>query len=547
MNTLYYGDNLDILPRYVKDESIDLVYLDPPFNSEQTYNMLFPEQDGSLSSSQTHAFEDSWQWEEAAEIYNDTVERGGQVSIALQSFRQLLGPGGLLAYLSMMAPRLVELRRVLKSSGSIYLHCDATASHYLKILLDATFGPANFRDEIIWKRADTVKGNFGQGTRFFDRNTDSILFYAKSEANAFNQLFKPYSKEYIEGSYKHVESETGRRYQLISMTGPGGASKGNPHYEIMGITRYWRYSRETMQKLIDDGQVVQTSPGAVPRRKLYLDEGKGVPVQSLWDDIPALHSQAAERLGYPTQKPESLLERIILASSNEGDVVLDPFCGCGTTVAAAHKLGRRWIGIDITVLAIGLIKTRLEASFGEAVSKAYEVIGEPACVEDAKVLAADDPYQFQWWALGLVGARPVEQKKGADHGIDGRIFFHDDVEHKQAKQVILSVKAGKTQVSHLRDLLGVLDREKATIGVLLCMDRPTGPMKREAASAGFYTSTWGLGTSTKHPRLQILTVEDLLSGKTIDMPPTRDLRTHKKAPRSKTAKSDKPQQKTMFD
>ncbi len=228
-------------------------------------------------------------------------------------------------------------------------------------------------------------------------------------------------------------------------------------------------------------------------------------------DVFPLNSQARERLGYPTQKPEALLERIIAASSNERDTVLDPFCGCGTTIAASQKLKRHWVGIDITHLAIGLIRHRLVDTFGGRAR--YEVIGEPVSTPDAAKLAKDDPYQFQWWALGLVGARPVEGKKGADKGIDGRIFFHEGDKDK-TKQIILSVKAGHVTVSHLRDLRGVIDREKAEIGVLLCMDEPTAPMRKEAASAGFYKSPWG-----EHSRLQLLTIDDLLTGKTIDRPP----------------------------
>lgn len=520
-NVLYYGDNLDVLRRHVADESVDLIYLDPPFNSQATYNVLFAERNGTQAAAQIKAFDDTWHWDEAAaRAYLEVVEASGKASQVMQAFRTFLGDNDMLAYLSMMAPRLMELRRVLKPTGSIYLHCDPTASHYLKILMDAVFGVKNFRNEIIWKRADTVKGNVGQGSRFFDRNTDSLLFFARSSDNLFNPIFKPYSDEYIEGFYKHVEPETGRRYQLISMTGPGGAAKGNPRYEVMGVTRFWRYSKEKMQELIEAGMVVQTSPGAVPRRKLYLDEGKGVPAQSLWDDVPALHSQAAERLGYPTQKPEALLERIIKASSNEGDTVLDPFCGCGTTIAVAQKLKRRWIGIDITHLAVTLIKHRLPDSCE------YDVIGEPTSLPDARTLAESDPYQFQFWALGLVGARPADEKKGADRGIDGRLYFHDEGPKGPTKQVIISVKAGGVSAPHVRDLRGVVEREKAQIGALISLEAPTAAMRKEAASGGFY-EVWG----KKHPRLQLRTIKDLLDGKGLDMPVFADAsRTFKKAP-----------------
>ena len=249
-----------------------------------------------------------------------------------------------------------------------------------------------------------------------------------------------------------------------------------------------------------------------------------------------MSAHAAERLGYPTQKPEALLERIIQASSNPGDVVLDPFCGCGTAIAVAQRLGRRWIGIDITHLAISLMKHRLHSAFGEKV--AYEVIGEPITVEGAGVLAKEDPYQFQWWVLGLVGARSVEKKKGADRGIDGRLYFHDEGVKGKTKQIIISVKSGHTTVSHIRDLRGVIEREKAEIGVLITLQEPTQPMRTESASAGFYDSQWG-----RHPRIQILTVADLLNGKGIDYPPASLVNvTFKKAPKAKT-KTNESQEK----
>ncbi len=525
MNYLYYGDNLEVLRGHVKGESVDLVYLDPPFNSNQSYNVLFAEKNGSEAAAQIQAFEDTWHWDHAAaEAYQEVVEQGGDVSRALQAFRSMLGENDMTAYLSMMAPRLLELHRVLSPTGSIYLHCDPTASHYLKVLMDAIFGPRNFRTEIIWKRS-SAHSDTKQGRKQHGRIHDVILFYTKGDDWTWNPQYTPYDSDYVDRFYRHVEEGTGRRYRLGDMTGPGGAAKGNPQYEVMGVTRYWRYSEEKMAALIEEGRVVQTGPGRVPQYKRYLDEMPGVPLQDIWTDINPIAPQAAERLGYPTQKPESLLERIISASSNEGDVVLDPFCGCGTTVSVAHALSRKWVGIDITHLAVALMKHRLRDTFGDGVEAEYEVIGEPVSVSGAKELAAADPYQFQWWALGLVGAAPRQKKKGADKGIDGRLYFHDD-ESGKTKQVILSVKAGKTSAPHVRDLRGVIEREGAEIGVLLTMQEPTKPMKKEAAAAGFYTTPWG-----NHPRIQILTVEELLEGKQIDRPPTRADATFKKAPR----------------
>lgn len=536
-NCLYYGDNLDILRRYVKDGSVDLVYLDPPFNSAQTYNVLFAEHDGSRSAAQIKAFEDTWAWNlESEAAYRDIVLAGGKPSQAMQAFRTLLGTNDMLAYLAMMAPRLIELRRVLKPTGSIYLHCDSTASSYLRVLMDAIFSPHNFRNEIIWKRR---RGNSSQvhiGNKF-GACTDTLLFYVKTSAAEFHPQYNmdaPGYREYIEKHFRHID-ENGRRYRIDNLANP--APRPNLMYEYKGYkppANGWAISREKMEEWDKAGRLYypKSADGRI-QRKRYLDELKGDPVQSLWDDVEPISSQASERLGYPTQKPEALLERIIQASSNEGDLVLDPFCGCGTAIAVAQKLNRRWIGIDITHLAITLMKNRLLDTFGAAMEGAYRVIGEPVTLSEAEALAAEDKYQFQWWALGLVGARPVpgDQKKGADKGIDGRLYFIDD-NTGNAKQVILSVKGGHTDVTHVRDLRGVLDREGAEIGVLITMQEPTGPMKVEAASAGFYASPWN--PSKPHPRLQILTIKELLEGKRIDMPPPGQVNvTFQRAPKAR--------------
>jgi DNA modification methylase len=512
MNKLYYGDNLAVLPVAVKDESVDLVYLDPPFNSHATYNVLFSGKSGEQSHAQIEAFEDTWHWGKEAEMAFDAVMQSGNGDVAeiLRALRQFLKENDMMAYITMMAVRLLELHRVLKPTGSLFLHCDPTASHYLKILLDGVFTPEGFRNDIVWKRADTVKGNFGQASKFFDRNTDSILFYAKGEGQKFFPQFKPYTQEYIDGFYKYKEEGTGRIYRLISMTGPGGAAKGNPEYAVMGVTRYWRYSKEKMNALIEAGMVVQTDEGNVPQRKLYLDQGKGVPVQSLWDDIPALHAQSSERLGYPTQKPLALLERIVECSTKEGDVVLDPFCGCGTTIHAAEKLHRQWIGIDITHLAISLIEKRLRDAFPGI---KFEVHGTPKDLEGARDLAMRDKYQFQWWAVSLVNAVPYGgKKKGADSGIDGLIYFKP--EGKATEKAIVSVKGGENvNVSMVRDLAHMVDREKAKIGVFITLADSTGPMPTEAVKAGYYESLYG-----KYPKIQILTISELFEGKQPNIP-----------------------------
>jgi DNA modification methylase len=526
-NTLYYGDNLDILKNYIPSASVDLVYLDPPFNSNANYNVLFSQKDGHQSSAQIQAFEDTWQWDEnAVHTFEVEVEKGGPVADALRAFHLILGDSNMMAYLTMMAPRLEELHRVLKPTGSLYLHCDPTASHYLKVLLDMVFGAENFIGEVVWQRTTSHVT-----TTKWPRIHDIILSYTKNTKQAtFIPLKVAPFEEWVRREYRH-QDERGR-YMLDNLTAAGTTkgSSGQPWRGVdpknVGAGRHWRYVPETLEALDKEGRIYWPKRGIYPKLKQYLHETGGRSVGDLWTDIPVLGRTSAERMGYPTQKPLALLERIIQASSNPGDVVLDPFCGCGTAIAAAQKLGRKWIGIDITHLAISLIKHRMEDAYGDDLE--YEVIGEPTTVEGARELAEVDKYQFQWWSLGLLGARPADQKKGSDHGIDGRLYFHDDSSGK-TKQVILSVKGGHTNVAHVRDLVGVLEREKAEMGVLISLEDATKPMRTEAASAGFYESPWG-----KHPRVQVLTIEELLAGQGIDMPPIKQVNlTFKKTPRQK--------------
>ncbi len=540
-NLLYYGDNLDILRRYVDAESVDLVYLDPPFNSNATYNVLFAEQSGAQAASQIKAFEDTWRWdEEAARTYFEVVEAGGRVSEALQAFRRLVGNSTMLAYLAMMAPRLVELRRVLKPTGSLYLHCDPTASHYLKLLLDAVFGPVYFKNELVWKRSSAHNA-----AKRFGPVHDTLLFYTKSDDFTWNPTYQPIPQETIDNWYNNIEPDTGRRFNRADLTaagtrtGPSGepwrgidpTTKGR-HWAIPGFVGDVVRGLETqaaLDALDAAGRLFWPHrEGGIPMLKRYLDESPGTSAQDVITDINPLNNVSAERLGYPTQKPEALLERLVVSSSNEGDVVLDPFCGCGTAVAVAQRLGRQWVGIDITYLAVALIRRRLRDAYGESIDATYKVIGEPVSLPDAEALAASDPYQFQWWALDLVHARPVDQRKGADKGIDGRIYFHEG-DAADTKQIVLSVKAGHTGRSHVHELRGVMEREGAAIAVLITMHQPTKPMREDAASAGMYVSPWGT-----HPRLQLLTVAELLEGKRIDCPPPSQVNvTFKKAPKAK--------------
>lgn len=542
-NLLYYGDNLDVLRRHVPAESVDLVYLDPPFKSNQDYNVLFAEQSGKRAAAQIKAFEDTWRWDQAAAAaFQEVVERGGKVSQVMQGFLISLDPSDLLAYLSMMAPRLVELRRVLKPTGSLYLHCDPAASHYLKQLMDAIFGPTFFRNEIVWKRTFAHGG-----AKRFGPVHDTLLFFTRSDSYTWVPQHTIYTESYIENFFKY-EDPDGRRYRSTILTGSGTRKGGSGmpwrgidptasgrHWAIPGYVRDLlgdpppKDSQEALDRLDYIGRVLwPDKAGGVPSFKQYLDDMPGAALQDVWIDIPPISAQAKERLGYPTQKPEALLERIIQSSSREGDVVLDPFCGCGTAVAVAQRLNRRWVGIDITNLAITLIRHRLRDAYGPDIEQTYHVIGEPVSLDDAAALAEEDPYQFQWWALGLVGARPVEQKTGADRGIDGRLYFHDEATPLKTKQVIFSVKAGHTGVGHLHELRGVIDRENAEIGVLISMQDPTKPMRTEAASAGFYHSP---GWNKDYPRLQLLTVAELLDGKTVQYPPGERL-TFRKGPKA---------------
>ena len=525
-NTLYFGDNLDILREHVPDESVDLIYLDPPFNSNATYNVLFRETSGEGSAAQIQAFDDTWHWSiESEAAYREVVTEGPKrLADMLQAMRSFLGQNDMMAYLTMMAQRMAELHRVLKPTGSIYLHCDPTASHYLKVLMDAVFGPRNYRNEITWQRTEShnTAGKYGNVA-------DILLFYAKSDASVWNGGFHKYSDSgegYSQqqlSRYHHIDDD-GRRYRLDDLTAPrpdSDSGKFEWRGTLPGPTRGWGYKLEQLEQWWAEGRI-QVKRDGTPRMdglKVYLDEGGGKPLQNVWVDIPRIPNTSSERLGYPTQKPEALLERIIQASSNEGDVVLDPFCGCGTAVAVAERLGRRWTGIDITHLAISLMKSRLHDTFGEQLSE-YDLVGVPQDVESARALATesahDGRYQFEYWALGLVNARPGNsRRRGADAGVDGYINFFDDDSGK-AKTVLVQVKSGHVQRNVIATLKGDMEREKAEMGLLVTLEPPTAPMVQEAAAAGFYVPEHF--PNHQFPRVQIATIEELLSGKNPVLP-----------------------------
>jgi DNA modification methylase len=522
VNKLFFGDNIDVLRDHIPDESVDLVYLDPPFNSARDYNVLFKEQTGKPSEAQILAFEDTWEWgPKSEETYqNFLLEGPTETRKALEAFRMILGSSDMMAYLTMMTPRLVELHRVLKQTGSLYLHCDPVASHYLKIILDTVFTPENFTSEIIWKRT-TAKS---LSTRKLPNNHDSILAYAKGGGYVWNKddLYIPYEGEHLSdktlSKYSGIDAD-GRRFTLDNLSNPN-PNRPNLTYEFLGHTKVWRWTRERMQAAYEAGIVVQPSPEGIPRLKRYLDEQKGIPLDDVWTDIAPLNSQAKERLGYPTQKPEALLERIIAASSNKGDVVLDPFCGCGTTVAVAQRLERQWIGIDITALATTLIEWRLKSAYKVVAGKDFTIHGLPTTVEEARALAtlATDKTrkQFEMWAVSLVNGRPTAGgRKGADKGIDGEITFLKSA--TSSGRIMISVKSGKVGAAQIRDLRGVLEREKAEGGIFITLENPTKDMKSEAVAAGFYAAQAGTNTQN-FPKIQIATIADLLVGNLPKLP-----------------------------
>jgi DNA modification methylase len=550
---LYYGDNLDILRRYVNDESVDLIYLDPPFNSAQDYNILFAEKDGTAAASQIKAFGDTWHWDQAsAAEFEEIVEGGGRVAEVMLAFRALFRrPNDMLAYLTMMAPRLIELHRVLQPWGSIYLHCDSTASHYLKLLMDGIFEPQNFRNEVVWRRTGAHNK-----VRRFGPVHDSILFYTKTDKFKWNYPKRPYMRGHVEENFVQEGDKYKTDYYGNVLTGSGvrGGESGQPWrgFNPTAKKRHWAVpgavlsdidddlselsQHEKLDRLFDLG-FIKIIPGqAWPIYERYLHPNDGQALSDMWafqpytentvfgtekgidEDVRWLHPKDQERVGYPTQKPLGLLERIIRASSDQDDVVLDPFCGCGTAVSAAHYLKRKWIGIDITHLAIALIRYRMYDAFGGEVKSQYKVTGEPTSLPDARALAGEDRHQFELWALGLVDARPNEKKKGSDFGIDGNLLFHDEPTGGRSKKIKISVKSGHVSVRDVRDLRGVIERERAQIGVLITLEKPTRDMTTEASTAGFYRSPF---TGENHARMQILTIEKLLDGRTIDFPGAR--------------------------
>ncbi len=511
-NQLFYGDCLTVMEQ-IPDRSIDLIYLDPPFNSNREYTAIYRDETGRPLPDQLEAFHDMWTLDSAR---METVRRlpihlreSGIDDDATEFLHAMMGAlrktqPDMLAYLSYMVERLAVMRRLLKPDGTIWLHCDPTASHYLKVAMDALFRRARFGNEIVWRRIN-AKSNV---TRNFANNHELLLRYTMSDSATWNAQYVEHDEQYIKKHYKFVEEGTGRRYRLGDLTNPN-RNRPNLTYEFLGVTRVWRWTKERMQEAYERGLVVQTAPGGVPRRKQYLDEVQGKLVDDIWTDIDGL--QKGERLGYDTQKPLELMERIIQTSSNPGDLVLDPFCGCATTIEAAHRLGRRWIGIDIAIHAIRRVaKVRLGDRCGLVEGVNYTIEGVPLNVEGAAALWERDPYDFQKWAVEQVDGF-VTTRRTADGGVDGRLYFAVPGE-EQLESMLVEVKGGESVgIGVLRQLLGVLQNDSAQMAGLVLLNEP-GPRQRRnfqafMADAGGYEAAGAV-----YPRLQLLTVEEILEG-----------------------------------
>lgn len=529
VNHLYYGDNLDVLREHVPTDSVDLVYLDPPFNSNANYNILFKSPTGTSSDAQIEAFEDTWHWNDHAEDAFDQVARSGNTKAfdLLNAMRAFLGTNDMMAYLAMMAIRLIELHRVLKPTGSLYLHCDPTASHYLKLLLDGVFGAERYRNEIIWRR--TTSHN---SANRYGKIADAILFYTKSDTYVWNDIRTDYSEAQLS---RYQDDGDGRLYRAENLTADRRNSDSGK-FEWRGTfpppTRGWAYSIEQLEAWWHKGRILTRRDGS-PRMdglKIYLEGLEGQKLQSVWIDIPRIGNTAAERLGYPTQKPLALLERIIAQSSPADGAVLDPFCGCGTAIHAAQRLDRQWIGIDVTHLAISLIEKRMRAAFPDI---AFTVEGTPKDLASAEDLARRDKYQFQWWVVSMVDAMPHGgRKKGADGGIDGIIYFKPD--GKKTEKALVSVKGGdNVGVQMIRDLHSAMERERAPIGVFITKALPTSAMLKEAASVGRFHAA---ATGKSYARLQILTLAELFQGRKPDIPYIDPGAAFRKAAREDTAR-----------
>ena len=526
--TLVRGDNLEEM-RKLRDACIDLIATDPPFNSKRDYFVPYRDQHGQEPDTLVRAFTDTWSWGEAAEeaYQHLLVEEGGRIGDTIQGLRQFLNETPMMAYLVMMAIRIVEMHRILTPTGSLYLHCDSAASHYLKIVLDAIFGTKNFRNEIIWQRTSA----HNDGNRF-GRVHDMILFYSKGQKPLWNPVYTEHDPEYVNKFYRH-EDERGR-YRIGDLTAAGvrHGESGQPWRGVnpTAVGRHWavphrkscpedvqppeNYENLSVQERLDaldtNGLIYWPPRGTVPGFKRYLSTSKGRRVHDVITDINPLAGQSKERTGYPTQKPIELYKRFIEASSNTGDLVLDPFCGCGTTLMAAEDLDRRWIGIDLTYLAIGAVRQQFERLFPQH-RDSVTIAGTPENVEQALVLARTDPQGFEEWCITHVLHFKSNAKKVADGGIDGTFRFPiGRVKGKQAYgRAVAQVKGGNYTLSHIRDFRTAMGNAEADLGVFVVTSPPTRGMQTEASRAGTYRHPF---LNMEAPRLQLYEIQDYFSG-----------------------------------
>jgi site-specific DNA-methyltransferase (adenine-specific) len=521
LNTLYYGENLEVLQRFISSDSVDLIYLDPPFNKNTSFSVIFRDESGRTSDAQLASFEDYWHWgptpaQHYEYLTNSALHEGRvpqRLSALVGALHSSIRPSPLLAYLVEMGTRLVELHRVLKPTGSLFFHCDPTASHYIKLILDAIFDPRRFVAEIIWKRTSSHNDPRRPG-----RIHDTLLYYSKTEERTWNPVHMPLDPGYVDKVYAY-EDDRGR-YRLADLTAPGTAT--TRRFEWRGVTPPahlgWRYSHARLEKLLADGRIQLKKDGrpSLNGLKRYLDDSKGRPIQSIWTDIPNVTGISREKIGWPTQKPKALLERVIASASNPDDIVLDPFCGCGTAIEASVAQGRRWVGIDHSRLARLVIVERL-AKIGVAVP----VFWWPTELDGVREMAESRPdgrHRFEAWALTRLGAQPVRElgAKGADEGIDGRIVFTG--QGGRLETILVSVKSGHVSSAAVRDLKGTMDRERAAMGLIFTLQEPTAPMVKELAAAGFYRSPID---GRQYPRIVVHTVRDVVVEGRLPELPTR--------------------------
>jgi DNA modification methylase len=520
VNRLYYGDNLTIMERMPK-HCVDLIYLDPPFNSKQNYNLIYKNMTGKPVPDQADAFCDTWemdaQKEEIARSMPLLMREHGVADYYVEFWRLWINAlrhtqPHLLAYLIYMVHRLLHMKSILRPTGSIYLHCDPTASHYIKVMMDGIFGHQNFRNELIWKRTSAHSS-----AKRYGPVHDTILFYTVSDKHTWHKLYQPYDKTYVDAFYTHIDSDK-RRWRRSDLTG-AGVRHGETGLVWRGIDvtakgRHWAWPPDELDRMDAAGRIHwPAKAGGIPMLKRYLDEQPGVPAQDIIDDITPMHNLSKERFGYPTQKPRALLRRLIQASSNTGDVVFDPFCGCGTTIYAAQETERAWIGCDVAILAIKLIREHLTSDeFRLSEGDHFQVDGVPVSVDQAQELFRRDPFQFEHWLVERVGGFPT--KKTGDKGIDGRMYFETK---KGLKAMVLSVKGGKLRPTDIRDLYGVMAGETdVEMAGFLSLQEPTKAMREAAAKAGQYDYA-----GTKYDRIQLLTCADILERKMEFHTPTK--------------------------